>query len=240
MKSIISLLLVTFFVSFSHAQNVGIGTTNHDSSAVLDVASTAKGFLPPRMTSTQRDAIASPATGLTIYNTTNKSLESFNGTAWAASGATAHFIGESYGGGIVFYVYDNGQNGLIAATADQSTGIQWWNGTFILCNPGRNDGVPIGRINTDSIISKQGQGNYAATICAQYLGGGFGDWYLPSKYELNLLYLQKDLVGGFAVANYWSSTEIDISSAWVHDFSFGSDSPGSKAGLFYVHAIRAF
>ena len=141
---------------------------------------------------------------------------------------------------LYFYVYDNGQHGLIAATADQSTGIQWWNGTFILCNPGRNDGVPIGRINTDSIISKQGQGNYAATICAQYLGGGFGDWYLPSKYELNLLYLQKDVVGGFAIANYWSSTEIDISSAWVHDFSFGSDSPGNKGGLFYVRAIRAF
>ena len=240
MKYIISLLLSTFLVTALNAQNVGIGTTKPDSSAMLDVGSTTKGFLPPRMNTTQRDAIASPATGLTIYNTTNKSLESFNGTAWAASGAAAHFIGESYGGGIVFYVYDNGQNGLIAATADQSTGIQWWNGTFILCNPGRNDGVPIGRINTDSIISKQGQGNYAATICAQYLGGGFGDWYLPSKYELNLLYLQKDLVGGFAVANYLSSTEIDISSACVQDFSFGSDSPGSKACLFYVRAIRAF
>ena len=154
--------------------------------------------------------------------------------------ATAHFIGESYGGGIVFYVYDNGQHGLIAATADQSTGIQWWNGTAILCNPVRNDGVPIGRINTDSIISKQGQGNYAAAICAQYLGGGFGDWYLPSKYELNLLYLQKDVVGGFAVDYYWSSTEIDNSVAWGPELRHWQPEPGSKANLFYVRAVRAF
>ncbi|MEO6405797.1 MAG: hypothetical protein ABIY51_14985, partial [Ferruginibacter sp.] len=54
------------------------------------------------------------------------------GTAptWISS-ATVHYIGESYGGGIVFYVYDNGQHGLIAATADQSTGIQWANNTNI-------------------------------------------------------------------------------------------------------------
>jgi hypothetical protein len=88
-----------------------------------------------------------------------------------------HTIGESYGGGIVFYVYDNGQHGLIAATADQSAGIQWYNGTYIMCNAVRNDGISTGRINTDSIIAKQGGGNYAAAICAKYLGGGFGDWF---------------------------------------------------------------
>lgn len=53
---------------------VGIGTTSPDASAVLDVESTSKGFLPPRMTTAQRDAIASPANGLTVYNTTLKCL----------------------------------------------------------------------------------------------------------------------------------------------------------------------
>jgi hypothetical protein len=46
---------------------------------MLDVSSATKGFLPPHMNTTQRDAIASPATGLTIYNTTTNGLESFNG-----------------------------------------------------------------------------------------------------------------------------------------------------------------
>src|SRR5690606_37648456 len=61
---------------------VGIGTTSPDASSLLSINSTAKGFLPPRMTTTQRDAIASPATGLQIYNTTTLQNENYNGSTW--------------------------------------------------------------------------------------------------------------------------------------------------------------
>ena len=61
---------------------VGIGTTNPDSKAALDVNSTTQGILVPRMSTTQRNAISSPATGLTIYNTTLNCMEYFNGTGW--------------------------------------------------------------------------------------------------------------------------------------------------------------
>jgi len=66
---------------------VGIGTTAPDASAVLDITSTTKGLLPPRMSQTQRDAmgtgsIAAPARGLTIYNTTTNALNVWNGTSW--------------------------------------------------------------------------------------------------------------------------------------------------------------
>lgn len=61
---------------------VGIGTQTPNANAVLEIATTSKGFLPPRMTSTQRDAIASPIAGLVIYNTTTKSLEFSNGSKW--------------------------------------------------------------------------------------------------------------------------------------------------------------
>jgi hypothetical protein len=220
--------------------NVGIGILSPAASAQLDVSSTTQGFLPPRMNTTQRNAIASPAVGLTIYNTSNKVLESFDGTAWAPSASIAHYIGESYGGGIVFYVYDNGQHGLIAATADQGINIQWYNGTNILCNAVRNDGISTGPINTDSIIAKQGAGNYAAAICATYLGGGFGDWHLPSKYELNLLYLQKTAVGGFSSFFYWSSSEVDYVIAWGQNFGSGSQLTGSKSTMADVRAVRAF
>src|SRR5213078_3522456 len=106
MKKIIvpAIALFCFFVS-GHSQSVAIntdGTVAH-SSAMLDVSSTTKGFLPPRMDSTQRNAIVSPAMGLTIYNTSIGAFQVYNGTAWYS---TVHFIGESYGGGIVFYVYD--------------------------------------------------------------------------------------------------------------------------------------
>lgn len=69
--------------------NVGIGTSSPASSSVLDLTSTTKGFLPPRMTTTQRDAIASPATGLTLFCTdctaTDAStgvMQTYNGTSW--------------------------------------------------------------------------------------------------------------------------------------------------------------
>ncbi len=64
-------------------QSVGIGTTPA-ASAQLDVSSTNKGFLPPRMTTSERDLISSPATGLVIFNTTTNSLEIRNSSAWVS------------------------------------------------------------------------------------------------------------------------------------------------------------
>lgn len=62
----------------------GSGTIN--ASAVLEAASITKGFLPPRMTEAQRDAIGSPAAGLSVYNTDTNQLNIYNGTAWGAVG----------------------------------------------------------------------------------------------------------------------------------------------------------
>ena len=62
--------------------NVGIGTTGPNPVALLDLYSTSKGFLAPRMTTAQRDAISSPPAGLMIYNTTTNQYESYNGTSW--------------------------------------------------------------------------------------------------------------------------------------------------------------
>ena len=152
--------------------------------------------------------------------------------------SNAHQIGESYGGGIVFFVYDNGQHGLIAATADQSTGIQWYNGTNITTNAVR-DGIGA-KGNTEQIIAIQGSGNYAAKICASYNGGGYGDWYLPSKYELNLLYTQRAVVGGFGNNYYWSSSEYSSLNAWMQDFNYSWQNYSSKYFNYYVRAVRAF
>jgi hypothetical protein len=165
---------------------------------------------------------------------------------------STHIIGESYGGGIVFYVYDNGQHGLIAATSDQSTGIQWSNGTLRVTGT-TGDGLNAGVMNTAIIIATQmadnQSGNFAAKICADYSvtidGITYGDWYLPSKYELNLLYLQKAVVGGFTDNFYWSSSEyfyIDYPNkfAWAYMFLNGAPGPGGKESLHHVRAIRAF
>lgn len=68
-------------VHFAAGGSVGIGTTGPNPGAVLDVTSTTKGFLPPRMTTAQRDAIPTPPVGLVVYNTSTNALNVYNG-AW--------------------------------------------------------------------------------------------------------------------------------------------------------------
>ena len=78
MKKLIFLLPIFVLLQMCLYAQVGIGTATPDASAKLDIASTTKGFLPPRMTTAQRDAIVSPATGLVIFNTSTNSLETKN------------------------------------------------------------------------------------------------------------------------------------------------------------------
>jgi uncharacterized protein (TIGR02145 family) len=84
MKKASAILVFLAITIASMAQNVGIGTTTPAASAQLDVSSTTKGFLPPRMTTTERNAITTPATGLVIFNTTTNSLEIRNSAVWVS------------------------------------------------------------------------------------------------------------------------------------------------------------
>ncbi len=197
--------------------------------------------------------------------------------AAGADGASlpVHAIGEPYQGGIVFWVDADGQHGLIAAKADQSPGVQWYNGTYFQTNA-TADGIYAGAKNTEIIIATQtsvglvcgestvpsycltgpgtATGNYAALIAANYSvqDNGidpctgvvtetcYGDWYLPSKFELNLLYNQKIVVGGFASNGYWSSSEGYSYGAWGQGFSYGKPNGGNKNLPLPVRAVRAF
>lgn len=84
MKQIITFVLFTFVISAAYAQ-VGIGTTTPDASAALEVSSADKGFLMPRMTTAQREAIANPAEALKVYDTDTQSFWSYIDGAWAES-----------------------------------------------------------------------------------------------------------------------------------------------------------
>ena len=182
------------------------------------------------------------ATGAAGTNGTNGAA----GAVGATGAYPVHFIGESYGGGIVFYVYDSGQHGLIAATADQSASMRWYGGTNTNTRA-RADGIGAGLKNTVIIIANQGPvdgADFAANVCNEYsvtVGGTtYGDWYLPSKYELNLLFLQKTVVGGFASNLYWSSTEIGNTDAWLQNFTNSFQNGYNKPNPYYVRAVRSF
>ena len=80
-----------------------------------------------------------------------------------------------------------------------------------------------GSANITTIIAVQGPiaTSYAAGLARAYNGGGYTDWYLPSKDELNKLYLSKEAIGGFVYVCYWSSSESDAVNAWAQYFADG-------------------
>ncbi len=78
--------MISCFAFFSANTQVGIGTATPNSSAILDLTSTNRGFLPPRMTQTQINAIVSPAAGLIVFDTDIKSLKMFDGSRWLILG----------------------------------------------------------------------------------------------------------------------------------------------------------
>ena len=172
------------------------------------------------------------------------------------SAPTTYEIGDFAHGGIVFWVDETGQHGLVCAKTDQSTGVRWWAGDYTW-TMALGDGPMAGKMNTAIIIANQGRGDgptYAARVCneLQVTEGGktYGDWYLPSKEELNLMYQNKaaidstaDRNGGryFDRSTYWSSTEYNDLFPWTQDFNDGSQNRLLwKRHEYRVRAVRSF
>ena len=121
---------------------------------------------------------------------------------------TSYYIGQSYGGGIIFYIDGTGQHGYISAASDQSGGETWSN---------------------------------AVSLCNNLVLNGKDDWFLPDLGAFDLLYAQKDVVGGFAVATYWSSTGFNL--PWYAYWKYFGDGRVGYADTSLakpVRAIRAF
>jgi hypothetical protein len=238
--------------------DLGVGTNNPNASAKLEVNSTTQGFLPPRMSEADRDAIpVAPATtiaeGLVIYCTDcgDGELQVYNGSAWKSLNETGCglSIGDTHQGGIIFYLDASGCHGLIAAPSNQSNGIAWWNGSYVDTYAYGN-GIGAGEGNSQGIRRWQGTCSscYASELCQDLTLGGESDWYLPSKYELNLMYenigqgnaLGLGNIGSFSNSYYWSSTEGNDNYAWAQNFTSGYQGPSVKGFPDNVRAVRAF
>ena len=353
-------LATLFFASTANAQ-VGVGVPAGDihPSAELEVKSTTKGFLPPRMTNAERNSIATPATGLLIYQTdavanNPAGLYFYDGTAWRNGIGAQGEVGpkgdkgetgaqglQGANGlpGAAGPKGDAGLNGLPGAAGSKGdkgdrgdTGAQGVQGTqgqntlakttteaagancitggvkieygFDANNSGTLDDAeinpaltkyvcngiqgPIGEKGLKGDVGPKGDqggvtskiytiglwpelGGYVFKISADgthglvaetqdqsvasswYLaqdaisnpvnhstnGKKFMDWRLPTQYELNEMYLQKGVVGGFANDVYWSSTEYG-DFAWLQDFGNGYQGNFKMGNYNYVRSVRAF
>ncbi|MDA9344183.1 DUF1566 domain-containing protein [Algibacter sp.] len=165
-------------------------------------------------------------------------------TAESVTSTCGLSIGETYQGGIIFYLDASGCHGLIAAPDDQSTSAAWWNGSY-MDTRAYGSGLFEGKYNTKMINLQQGGTTSAAAICANY---GDLKWYLPSIEELNLMYENIGLGNALGLGNvgnlgngYWSSTEYDNNLAWGQSFGFGGQKfYGFKDYTYRVRAVRAF
>ena len=248
MKKIYGFLAMLLLSSSALLAQVSVNNDNSapDPSAMLDVKSTTKGFLPPRMTLAERDALVSPAEGLIIYNTTDNKPNYRKNGAWTTFDNPNLVIGGSYNGGKIAYILQPGDpgyiagevHGIIAAPADQSTGDIWGCSGIALGDTAKAIGT--GQSNTTTIVNECSNG-MAAMICNDLQWGGYLDWYLPSIFELQMLYNNRVAIGGFAEDYYWSSSEFsaDAALAWYF-ISMGYMIHPDKSSSYHVRAVRSF
>ncbi|MES2646457.1 MAG: hypothetical protein V4717_06250 [Bacteroidota bacterium] len=239
MRLFVLFLLSIVFITTSFAQ-VGIGTPTPASSAALDISSSTKGFLPPRLTTEQIKKMVAPVEGLIVYNLTMKKPCFYNGTRWNFYDTTYVLpeIGGYWpeGGGIVIYMDATGLHGIIAASEDQSaTAIYGCLGLNI--TGAVNSAIGTGQANTNVIMAACGTPGLAASICDALVLNGKSDWYLPSRDELHLMfqYIQGP---SRPVGTHISSTQNDANSVWMESgnlqFAVGKDQQRA------LRAVRSF
>ncbi|MCF8224117.1 MAG: DUF1566 domain-containing protein [Bacteroidales bacterium] len=166
-------------------------------------------------------------------------------------------VGDYAQGGVVFWVDETGQHGLVAAKEDQSNGVRWYAGTdgYTQAN---GKGLFAGAANTSIIIAAQvaigdDGDTYAARICNELIitegGETYGGWYLPSKDELYKMRINKFIINETATANggsefvsdyYWTSTESTHCYAYTLHFSGSWKLDYYKSNTASLRAIRAF
>ena len=163
-------------------------------------------------------------------------------------------IGDEYQGGIIFYIDHTGEHGLIAAPVDIETLADSW-GCYMDLNPvAQYPDIGYGAQNTMGIMANCEEQNTGAKLCYELELNGYNDWYLPSINELELLYLNRNIIGQFDTSDmqtYMSSTEFQMESGaywryYIYDFGETPYYEGNRKLLTQkrngglVRAVRSF
>jgi hypothetical protein len=160
-------------------------------------------------------------------------------------------IGDYRHGGVVFWIDPTDPwSGLVCAVDDQTGGttVTWSNNNAVT---GAFDTlIGSGQSNTPMITTTQGAGTYAAKMCEDLSLNGFNDWFLPSRDELNKMFVSKTIIANTSIANggtgfglhYWSSSEVNGNAnlSYMQSFSFGAQYQAAKLNSANVRAVRAF
>lgn len=166
-------------------------------------------------------------------------------------GCLTHYIGEQFGGGVIFHLWrdnDGVEHGLIVDVSNLSTSQVWSNVTGFI---GQAQSTWDGLSNSNAILMLPGLVSSAAELCLDSNNGGQSDWYLPSVDELSLLWQNRYSVnktlatisGALELtfsASYWSSTEFNDTVSFAFTFMNGYAAGTNKFNTHWVRAVRAF
>lgn len=224
----------------------GVCWSSSTSSPTISNSTTNNGSGTSSFTSSLSGLTANTTYYLRAY-ATNSLGTTYGNTLSFITAVSNLIVGQSYQGGTIAYIFVPGDNGyvtgqthgLIATTSNQSTGAQWGcSGTSIA---GTSTALGTGAANTTAIVNGCSSSISAAALCNNLTSGGYTDWYLPSREELNKLYINKTSIGAFSNASYWSSSQAGSTTAYSINFSTGAGiSTSTKTNSMYVRAIRKF
>jgi hypothetical protein len=219
-------------------------TTTSTSSTSTSTTSTSTTAVPTTTTTSSSSTSTTTSSSSSTTTTTSSSTSTTTTTTTAATYALCQL---ALGGRIAYILqpgdpgYDAGvQHGLVAALTDVATGLGATWGCFgTLISGADGTAIGTGNQNTNDILAGCPTVGIAAELCSSFVSGGYTDWYLPSKDELNKLYLNKACLS-FVNTDYVSSSEVDANNAWRQNFTIGTVTTVSKNGGCYVRPIRSF